>query len=114
MIYLSKAFDQAWHEGVIYKLRCNGTCSNLLKLLISFLGSRKQRVLLNGQYSSWGFINVGVPKGSILGPLLLFICVKDLTESLQTNPNFFGHDTSLFIIINDPNATAKRCKDLDK
>ena len=57
LINLSKAFDQAWHEGLIYKLRRNGT-------------SGKQRVLLNGQYSSWGFINTGVPKGSTLGPLL--------------------------------------------
>ena len=45
-----KAFDKVWHEGLIYKLRRNGICGNLLQLLISFLDSRKQQVLLNGQY----------------------------------------------------------------
>ena len=49
---ISKAFDKVWHEGLIYMLRRNGICGNLLQLLISFLGSRKQRVLLNGQCSS--------------------------------------------------------------
>ena len=61
---ISKAFDKLWHEGLIYKLRCNVICGNLLQLLISFLDSRKQRVLLNGRCSSWGFINAEVPQGS--------------------------------------------------
>ena len=67
---ISKAFDKIWHEGTIYKLRRNGIDGNILQLLISYLDSRKQRVLLNGQYSSWGFINSGIPQGSNLGPLL--------------------------------------------
>ena len=29
-----KAFIKVWHEGLIYKLRCNGICGNLLHLLI--------------------------------------------------------------------------------
>ena len=67
---ISKAFDKIWHEGLIYKLRRNGNCGNLLQLLISFLDSRKQWVLLNGQCSLWGFINAGVSQDSILEPLL--------------------------------------------
>ena len=57
---ISQGFDKVWHD-----------CGNLLQLLISFLDSRKKMVLLNGQCSSWGFINAGVPHGSILRPLLL-------------------------------------------
>ena len=112
---ISKAFDKVWHEGLIYKLCRNGICGTLLKLLISFLDSRKQRVLLNGQCSSWGFINAGVPQGSILGPLLFLIYINNLTENLQSNPKLFADNTSLFTLINDPNATAKQvCEDLDK
>ena len=48
LLDISKAFDKVWHEGLICKLRRNGICGNLLQLLISFLNSRKQRVLLNG------------------------------------------------------------------
>ena len=67
---ISKAFEKVWHEGLIYKLRHNGVSENLLQLLISLQDSRKQRVLLNDQCLSWGFINAGVPQGSILGPML--------------------------------------------
>ena len=49
-IYISKTFDKVWHGGLIYKLSRDGICGNLLQLLLlSFLDSRKQRVLLNGQ-----------------------------------------------------------------
>ena len=83
--------------------------------MISFLDSRKQLVLLNGQCLSWSFINAGVPQGSVLGPLLFMISINDLTENLQSNPKFFADDTSLFTIINNPNTTAKQlCEDLDK
>ena len=49
---ISKAFNKAWHEGLIHKLRRNGIYGNLLQLSINFLDSRRQRVLLNGQCSS--------------------------------------------------------------
>ena len=86
-----------------------------MQSLISFLDSRKQRVLLNGQCSSWGFINPEIPQGLILGPLLFLIYLNDMTENLQSNPKLFAEDTSLFTLINYPNATTKQlCMDLDK
>ena len=43
------------------------------------------------------------------------IYINDLTENLQSDPKLFADDTSLFILINDPNATAKQlCENLDK
>ena len=50
---ISKAFDKVWHDGRIFKLQENGISGNLLKVLKHFLTSRKQRVVLNGQSSSW-------------------------------------------------------------
>ena len=79
---ISKAFDKLWHEGLIYKLRYNGICGNLLQLLISFLVSRKQQVLLNGQCSSGGFNNAGVPQVLILKLLLFLIYINNLAENL--------------------------------
>ena len=98
---ISKAFGKVWHEGLIYKLRLYGFSGDLLSLLINFLTNRKQRVVLNGQNSSWADIKAGVPQGSILGPLFFLLYINDLTENLNSNPKLFADNTSLFSIVNN-------------
>ena len=44
---ISKAFDEVWHDGLIFKLRQNGICSETINILEDFLSDRKQRVVLN-------------------------------------------------------------------
>ena len=58
---ISKAFDKVWHESLIFKLKQNGISGKLLNLIKDFLKKRKQRVVLNGQFSSWDDVNAGVP-----------------------------------------------------
>ena len=93
---MSKAFDKVWHKGLIFKLKQNGISGNLLSTLTDFLTFRKQRVVLNGQLSSWCNIESGVPQGSILGPLLFLIYINDLSEGLTTNAKLFADDVLLF------------------
>ena len=106
LLHISKASDKVWHKGLIYKLKQNGISGKLLNLIIDFLSSRKQRVVLNGSYSPWTNIEAGVPQGSILGPLLFLIYINDKSDNVITNPKHFTDDTSLFSIVHDPNATA--------
>ena len=103
---ISKAFDKVWHEGLLLKLSLNGISGNLLKLLRDFLYCRKQRVVLNGQNSSWENVNAGVPQGSILGPLLFLIYINDLSNEVSSNCKLFADDTSLFSVVNDIQSSA--------
>ena len=111
---ISKAFDKVWHD-IIFKLTQNGISGNLLNLLRDFLNERKQRVVLNGQFSTWKNVNAGVRQGSIIGPLLLLIYINDLTEGLPSNAKLFADDTSLFSVIHDIQTSANNLnKDLER
>ena len=80
---ISKAFDKVWHKGIIFKLKQNGISGKLLSVLSDFLKDPKQRVILNGQVSSWAAVNTGVPQGSILSHLLFLIYMNDLVGGLS-------------------------------
>ena len=73
---ISKAFDKAWHEGILFKFKTYGVNDDLLTLLTNYLHKRYQRVLLNGQTSSWELVKSGVPQGSVLNPLLFLIYIN--------------------------------------
>ena len=100
---ISKAFDKVSHERLLLKLSLNGISGKLLKLLRDFPCCRKQRVVLNGQNSSWENINAGVPQGSILGPLLFLVYINDLSIGVSSNCKLFADETSLFpaTLLND-------------
>ena len=49
---ISKAFDEVWQEGLIFKLKTYGVECNLLKLLENYLTDRQQKVILNGKMYS--------------------------------------------------------------
>ena len=75
-------------------------------LLTDFVRSRRQRVILNGQSSSWININAGVPQGSILGPPLFLKYINDLSDNVQCNLKLFAEDTSLSSTVKVPKRTA--------
>ena len=64
-----------------------------------YLRSQQQRVVLNGQTSSWENVLAGVPQGSVLGPLLFLIYIDDIPEGIKSICKIFADDTSLFSIV---------------
>ena len=105
---LSKTFDKVWHEDLVFKLEQNGISGKLLRLIKNFLSNKKQRVVLNGQCSSWMDVQAGVPQGSILGPLLFLIYINNLLDNLVSNLKLFADDTSLFPTVTGPNVMANQ------
>ena len=52
---------------------------------------------------------------STLGPLIFLIYISDLTADLECNVKLFADDTSLFMVVHDPNdASEKINHDLEK
>ena len=49
---------------------------------------------------------MGVPQGSILGPLFFLGCINDLAVGLKCNVKSFADDTSLFTVVEDSNTAA--------
>ena len=103
---ISKAFDRVWHRGLLYKLSHMGCSESILKWFSSYLTDRRQRVVINGQASQWTFVKAGVPQGSILGPLLFLVYINDIVNDLNASVRLFADDTSLYIIVENPNTAA--------
>ena len=70
---ISKVFDKAWREGILIKLKPYGVNGKMLTLLTNCLYERYQKVVRNGQTSSWELVQCGVPQGSVPSPLFFFL-----------------------------------------
>ena len=111
---MSKAFDRVWHEGLLLKLKCLGLSGKYYRLINSFLRSRHQRVVLNGQSSKWS-IKAGVPQGSIFGPLFFLLYINDLLSGFLSNSKLFADGTSIFSLVKDHlNCSNKPNEDFSK
>ena len=79
---LSKAFDTIDHTILLAKLRYYGIHDAALLLLESYLNNRKQYyVEFEDTKSEILPITVGVPQGSIIGPLLFIIYINDFSQA---------------------------------
>ena len=91
---LSKAFDLVNHEILVDKLEGYGVKGKALDWFKSYLDNKRYYVYVNNCKSHNLKSTIGVPQGSILGPLLYIIYVNDFRFN---NSIMYADDTSLLI-----------------
>lgn len=100
---LSKAFDIVDTKTLLCKLEHYGIRGNSLTLLEDYLTSRNIFVSANGKVSNKRTIALGVPQGSILGPLMYIIYTNDFINCLdRANAYIYADDTALTVSNENP------------
>ena len=81
VVYLDfmKAFDTVPHKG---KLKSYSIEYYTLRWIQPFLSDRVQQVSVNGLNCEWANVTSGISQGSVLGPLLFVLYIKDLQENI--------------------------------
>ena len=82
-IDLKKAFDTVDHQILLDKMQFYGITGHAHKWFSSYLDNRKQYCRVNGTTSSIENIDIGLPQGSCLGPLLFLLYINDLSFALK-------------------------------
>lgn len=95
---LKKAFDTVNLTILLQKLFYMGIKGNLYKIMESYLTNRKQKTDVSSFVSSYRQVKIGVPQGSILGPLLFILYINDLSNvSSDASFYLFADDTAILL-----------------
>ena len=98
----SKAFDMVPHQRLLAKIDHLGIQGNTKLWIESFLTSRQQKVIIDGQSSSSSSVISGVPQGTVLGPLLFLSYINNLPDRVSSDVRLFADDLILYRPINSP------------
>ena len=99
---LAKAFDCVNHEILLSKLSRYNIVGDVHNWISSYLENRTQQVLYKGQLSTRGNVSIGVPQGSILGPLLFSIYINDMPSIVLTSDmSMYADDIEMHCTGND-------------
>ena len=99
----SKAFDKVDHGILLHKLRDLAIICRLGLWFFHFLNKRQHYVRIHGGISQPHPVLSGVPKGTVLGPLLFLIMNIDIDKGISPSSKLvsFADDTRVYSCIND-------------
>ena len=105
LLDLSAAFDTLDHGILLDRLSTRfGITDDALRWIRSYLEDRSQRISVNGIDSDRIKLDIGVPQGSVLGPLLFSLYTTPLADIIKrhcVDYHFYADDTQLYISFNN-------------
>ena len=94
LLDFSKAFDKVSHRHLLLKLNYYGFRSNILNWITSFLTGRTQSVVCGGCTSIRCNVLSGVPQGSVL--VYIYIYINDIVQELSSICRLYADDCILY------------------
>lgn len=108
MLDFSKAFDRLLPDYTVRKLLHLGVQPYLIQVVKSFFCERQQRVKYADICSEYRNCRIGVPQGTIMGPLLWNVFVDDLRPDTNTHYIKYADDTTIYNIIKKDEVTISK------
>ena len=98
LVDLRRAFDLVDHDVLLQLLSECGCSERSLQWLKSYLSDREQFVSIQNKKSDTRNVSVGVPQGSILGPLLFTILINNLPKAVNNASVYmYADDTTISV-----------------
>ena len=114
LLDLSAAFNTVNHSLLLSRLENSfGITGTVLQWFHSYLSGRSQFVEINDTKSSVRDLTVGVPQGSVLGPILYLLYTAPLAEIVRSHGldyHFYADDTQLYISFKDCDVDVARLR----
>ena len=114
LLDLSAAFDTVNHSLLLSRLENSfGVTGTVLQWFHSYLTGRSQFVAINDTKSSVRHLTVGVPQGSVLGPILYLLYPATLAEIIRSHGlvyHFYADHTQLYISFKDCDVDVARLR----